>query len=276
MPMIASVPGIISRFKVTVLGKGTQPLMFAHGFGCTQAMWRYIYPAFENDYRIILFDYINKLPATEDYNRERYSSLDGYVTDILEIAEALALKDIIFVGHSISSMIGMLASIKQPDLFAQLIMLAPSPRYINDKEYNGGIEPNEADEILYQIKHNLKEWASAFSPQIMGSGKQSQLSEELRKSLCESDPDILFQFSEITFRSDFRDELQHVKVPTLILQGAKDIIAPVHIGQYMKDKIANSILYRMRAEGHYAHLSNPNETIELIKRYLAGLDNSSN
>jgi sigma-B regulation protein RsbQ len=260
---------IQKRFNVQVSGKGTQPIVFAHGLGGCQVMWRYIAPVFEEEYKVVLFDYFGTGKCSlDEYRSPKYDTLEGHADDLLQIFEDLKLNDIIFVGHSASSMIGMLASFKAPGLFSKFIMLGPSPYYMNDTDYVGGFEKHEIDEVLSVMKSNMHNWAEVFSPKIIGTKYASELSDELRDSFCNSDHTITYKFAEQTFRSDFRNQLSNISVPTLIMQGANDIIAPPQVGAYMQKKIPNSTLYMMKAEGHYAHLAAPEETVQLIKQYL--------
>jgi sigma-B regulation protein RsbQ len=245
-------------------------MLFAHGFGCDQNMWRYITPAFENDYKIILFDYVGagKSDITA-YNQERYSSLEGYAQDILEICNELELKDVIFVGHSVSSMVGLLAAIEEPKYFRKLIMVGPSPGYINDGEYKGGFEKKDIEELLETMEKNYIGWANFLAPNIMGNSDRPHLGEELTESFCTTDPIIARQFAEATFFSDNRKDLKKNKIPALLLQCSEDMIAPLEVGEYLSKNLPFSTLRVMKATGHCPHMSEPEETITLIKDYLS-------
>ncbi|MBD0284010.1 MAG: alpha/beta hydrolase [Bacteroidota bacterium] len=261
---------IALRNNVKVFGNGTQPMLFAHGFGCDQNMWRFITPAFENDYKIILFDYVGAGKSdVRAYNPERYASLQGYAKDILEICEELQLSQVIFVGHSVSSMIGLLAAIEKPDYFERLIMVGPSPGYINDGDYKGGFERKDIEDLLETMERNYIGWANFLAPAIMGNKDRPQLGEELTESFCSTDPIIARQFAEATFFSDNREDLKKVSIPSLILQCSEDIIAPPEVGAYLSKNLKNSTLRIMRATGHCPHMSEPEETITLMKEYLA-------
>lgn len=260
---------ILSRNNVKVSGKGTQPMMFAHGFGCDQNMWRYIIPAFEDDYQIVLFDYVGAGKSDiSSYNPERYSSLQGYAQDVLEICEELQLEDVIFVGHSVSSMIGLLAAVEKPHYFSSIIMVGPSPCYINEEGYIGGFEHRDIEGLLETMQKNYIGWANFLAPQIMGNGDRPELGNELTESFCSTDPVIASQFAKATFFSDNRRDLGKLKVPSLILQCSDDIIAPLQVGEYVHDKLPQSTLKIMKAKGHCPHVSEPEETIVLIKEYL--------
>jgi sigma-B regulation protein RsbQ len=260
---------IIERNNVKVFGKGTQTMLFAHGFGCDQNMWRFVTPAFENDYQIVLFDYVGSGNSdTNAYDAQRYANLKGYAQDILDICEALELKDVIFVGHSVSSMIGILASIQSPNLFKQLIFVCPSPCYINDSDYVGGFERSDIEDLLDIMDKNYIGWASFLAPLVMQNQDQPELTEELQGSFCSTDPVIANLFAKVTFFSDNRNDLSHVTVHSLILQCAEDAISPVEVGYYLNKHLAQSTLKLMKATGHCPHMSHPKETIELIKEYL--------
>jgi sigma-B regulation protein RsbQ len=260
---------VLERNNVKSFGRGEQPMMFAHGFGCDQNMWRYITPAFEEDYRIILFDYVGAGQSDmESYNRERYSSLQGYAQDVLEICEALQLNNVVFVGHSVSSMIGLLAALEKPQYFSNIIMVGPSPCYINDEGYVGGFEKQDIEGLLETMEKNYIGWANFLAPKIMGREDKPELGEELTESFCTTDPVIANEFAKATFFSDNRRDLPKLKVPSLILQCSDDIIAPTEVGKYLHKNLPNSSLKIMKATGHCPHMSEPEETILLIKDYL--------
>jgi sigma-B regulation protein RsbQ len=261
---------ISERNNVRVFGKGAQPMLFAHGFGCDQNMWRFITPAFENDYKIILFDYVGAGKSDiSAYNPERYSSLQGYATDIEEICEELNLKDVIIVAHSVSAMIALLAALQQPAYFSKIIMIGPSPCYINDDDYTGGFERKDIEGLLETMEKNYIGWANFLAPEIMGNKDRPALGNELSESFCSTDPVIARRFAEATFFSDNRQDLKKNKIPALILQCSDDIIAPTPVGEYLSNNLPNSTLKIMKATGHCPHMSEPAETIALIKEYLA-------
>lgn len=260
---------ILSRNNVRVFGEGDQYMMFAHGFGCDQHMWRFITSAFEKDYKIVLFDYVGAGRSDINaYNEEKYQSLQGYASDILDICEELALNKIIFVGHSVSSMIGLLAAIERPEYFEKLVMVGPSPCYINKEDYVGGFEKRDIEDLLETMEKNYIGWANFLAPNIMGNGEKPELGKELADSFCSTDPVIARQFAKATFFSDNRVDLKKNDIPSLILQCSDDIIAPLQIGEYILTQMANSTLRVMKATGHCPHLSEPAETIYLIKEYL--------
>ncbi|RYF85889.1 MAG: alpha/beta hydrolase [Chitinophagaceae bacterium] len=265
-----SAETVSARNNVHVFGKGSQPMLFAHGFGCDQNMWRYVTPAFEEDYKIILFDYVGSGKSdTSAYNPERYSSLQGYAKDVLEICEELELRDVIFVGHSVSSMIGLLAAVEQPHYFSRLIMVGPSPSYINEGDYKGGFDRKDIEGLLDTMEKNYIGWANFLAPNIMGNQDRPELGQELTESFCSTDPVIARQFAEATFFSDNRNDLKKVTIPSLVLQCSEDIIAPREVGEYLAKNLPNSTLRVMRATGHCPHMSEPAETIDLMKAYLS-------
>jgi sigma-B regulation protein RsbQ len=261
---------VVLRNNVKVLGHGTQPMLFAHGFGCDQNMWRFVAPAFANDYRVILFDYVGSGGSDLGaYDQRRYSTLDGYAQDVLDICDALDLRQVVFVGHSVSSMIGVIAAAREPDRFARLILIGPSPRYINEPPYIGGFERRDIEELLDTMEKNYIGWANFLAPAIMKNPERPELASELTESFCSTDPVIARRFAEATFFADNRADLSRVSVPSLILQCSDDIIAPTSVGEFTHRELADSTLHFMKATGHCPHMSHPEETIEAIKSYLA-------
>jgi len=258
------------RNAVTVTGNPSgQPMMFVHGYGCDQNMWRYITPAFKDAYKIVLFDQVgNGRSDLSAYDVEKYSTLDGYATDVLEIIHDNDLRDVVYVGHSVSGVIGMLAAIREPERFAKMVLVCPSPRYINDEGYVGGFERSDLEEMLHSLDSNYLGWSSAMAPVIMGNPDRPELGQELTNSFCRTDPEIARRFARVTFLSDNRDDLAHVRVPALILQTSDDVIAPDAVGEYVHRNLADSKLVRMNATGHCPNLSAPEETIAAIKAYL--------
>jgi sigma-B regulation protein RsbQ len=262
---------VLKRNNVTFLGAGTQPILFAHGYGCDQTMWRLITPAFTDDYRVVLFDHVGAGRSDLNaYSRTKYSSLQGYADDILEICAELDLTDVIFVGHSVSAMIGVLAAIKQPQFFDCLVLIGPSPSYINDDVYTGGFTRKDIDELLELQDSNFLGWSTTLAPTIMGNPERPELGQELVNSFCRTDPDIAKQFAAVTFLSDNRADLPKLRTPSLIIQCQDDVIAPMPVGQYVHQHLSNSELAILTATGHCPHLSAPEETIAVIKRFLDG------
>ena len=260
---------VLKRNNVQVSGSGTRPMMFAHGFGCDQNMWRLVVPAFEQDFRIILFDHVGAGGSDlSSYSRDKYSSLDGYADDVVEIARALSLKDVVFVGHSVSSMIGVLADAKAPGLFEALILVGPSARYIDDGEYVGGFSAAQIEELLTFLDSNHMGWSSAMAPTIMGNANRPELGEELTNSFCRTDPEIAKHFARVTFTSDNRADLEKVSARSLILQCSDDVIAPLAVGEFVHRLLPKSKLVVMQATGHCPNLSAPDETIAEIRAFV--------
>ena len=246
-----------------------QPILFAHGFGCDQNMWRYVSPAFEADYRVVLFDHVGAGGSDlSAFDPARYSTLQGYADDVLEICAELDLEDVIFVGHSVSSMVGVLAANEQPDRFAKLVLVGPSPRYIDDGDYVGGFGREDIDELLDSLESNYLGWSSAMAPVIMGNPDRPELGEELTNSFCRTDPEIARQFARVTFLSDNREDLAKVRIPALVLQCSSDAIAPRAVGEYVHGQIPGSALTVLDATGHCPNLSAPDETVAAIEAFL--------
>lgn len=261
---------VLARNNVRVAGRTDgQPMLFAHGFGCDQAMWRHVAPAFADDYRVVLFDHVGAGGSDHAaYRRSKYDSLHGYANDVLEICAELELEDVIFVGHSVSSVIGVLAAAKEPGRFAKLVLVGPSPRYIDDEGYVGGFTPEDIEGLLDSLDSNYLGWSAAMAPVIMGSDQPPELQEELTNSFCRTDPEIARHFARVTFLSDNRADLAAVQIPTLVLQCADDVIAPLPVGEYVHSQILGSTLVLMEATGHCPNLSAPEETIAAIKAFL--------
>lgn len=267
------MPDVLTRNHVNVTGPaGARPIVFAHGFGCDQNMWRHVVPAFAEDHRVVLFDYVGAGQSDLGaYDADRYSSLDGYAQDVLDVCDALDLRDAIFVGHSVSAMVGVLASVRAPERIGALIMVGPSPRYVNDGEYVGGFEPAEIEGLLESLDRNYLGWSSQMAPLIMGNPDRPELGAELTESFCRTDPEIQRRFARVTFLADNRDDLAQVTVPTLVLQCREDVIAPDHVGEHVHRRIAGSTLVRLEASGHCPHLSAPAETVADMRTFVETL-----
>jgi sigma-B regulation protein RsbQ len=261
---------VLTRNNVRVSGRGRRPMVFAHGFGCDQNMWRFVAPAFEDDYRLVLFDYVGSGKSDlAAYRETRYGSLDGYAEDVLDVCRAADLTDVVFVGHSVSGVVGMLAAIKEPSRFSRLILVGPSPRYVNDPpDYVGGFERPDIEGLLAMMDRNYMGWASFLAPNVMKNPDRPELSAELERSFCSTDPQIAQQFARVTFLSDNRTDLTAVETPSLILQCSEDMIAPLAVGDYLHRNLKGSTLRVMAATGHCPHMSHPQETIRLIREYL--------
>lgn len=257
------------RNNVKVCGTSGQPMLFAHGFGCDQTMWRHVAPAFESDHQVVLFDNVgagqSELAA---YDRAKYGTLHGYAQDVREICHELGIKNVIFVGHSVSAMIGVLAAIEEPELFDRLVLVGPSPRYIHDTDYQSGFTRTDIEGLLELLDSNYMAWSSMLGPTIMGNADRPELGAELTGSFCRTNPEIARHFARVTFLSDNRADLPKLARPSLILQCAQDVIAPTIVGEYLQRMLPKSELVRMRATGHCPNLSAPEETIAAIRSYL--------
>jgi sigma-B regulation protein RsbQ len=244
-------------------------MVFAHGFGCDQNMWRFVAPAFEQDFKTVLFDHVGAGRSDlSAYDPAKYSDLSGYADDVVEIGRELGLRNAIFVGHSVSATIGMLASLDAPDMFSHLVLVGPSPRYINDTGYIGGFDAKDIDEMLEFLSDNHMGWSAAMAPAIMGNAERPELAEELTDSFCRTDPEIAKAFARVTFLSDNREELRKVRAKTLVLQCSDDIIAPDAVGQYVANQIPESSYVKLDAVGHCPNLSAPEEVIAAIRAFV--------
>ena len=244
-------------------------MVFAHGFGCDQQMWRYVAPPFEDDFTTLLVDNVGAGRSDlSAYDPGKYSTLSGYADDLVEILRDHALKDVICVGHSVSGMTGVLASLKAPELFSALILVGPSPRYIDDVGYVGGFTAEQIEELLTFFAENPMAWSQAMAPMIMGNADRPELGQELTESFCQTDPEIARQFARVTFTSDNRADLARVGTRTLVLQCSDDIIAPDAVGDFVHAQIPNSTLVQLKATGHCPNLSAPDEVIDAIRAFV--------
>jgi sigma-B regulation protein RsbQ len=263
----------VVRNNVTLAGPvDGRPMMFAHGFGCDQNMWRLVAPAFAGTHRVVLFDHVGAGHSdTAAYDFGKYASLDGYVDDVLEICAELDLTDVVFVGHSVSAMVGVLAAVRSPERIGALVLVGPSPRYVDDDDYTGGFSREDIDDLLASLENNYLGWSSAMAPVIMGNPERPELEQELTNSFCRTDPAIARHFAQVTFLSDNRADLARVRVPTLVLQCSDDVIAPEPVGRYVHEQIPGSAFTLMRAHGHCPNLSAPAETVAAIQDFLSGV-----
>ena len=258
------------RNNVHVAGDGPATMFFAHGFGCDQNMWRLIAPAYEQRYRTVLFDLVGSGGSDlSAYDPAKYSTLQGYAADVVEIVREFTEGPALFVGHSVSAMIGLLANLEAPELFGAQIMIGPSPCYINDGDYVGGFSRGDIEGLLETLDSNYLGWSSNMAPAIMGAPEQPQLAVELTNSFCRTDPEIAKQFARVTFLSDVRRELPRLAVPTLIVQCHDDMIAPVAVGEYMSRAVPRSTLSIIENVGHCPHLSAPGSSSAAIDAFLA-------
>lgn len=263
---------ILTRHHVTFRGlpAPARPMVFAHGFGCDQQMWRFVAPAFESSHRTVLFDHIGcGRSDLKAYDAARHASLDGYAEDLVGILQALDLRDAIVVGHSVSAMIALLASLRAPAHVGQLVLVGPSPRYLNDDGYHGGFERQDIDGLLDLMDSNLLGWADFLAPTVMGPQADPHRTQELRESFCAGDPYISRRFATATFLADNRADLERVRVPALIIHCADDAIAPLAVGRYTHERLRGSELAVLDASGHCPHMTHPEQTVALIRSYLA-------
>jgi sigma-B regulation protein RsbQ len=234
-------------------------------------MWRHVWPAFADRYRVVLFDHVGAGGSDASaFNRDRYASLQGYADDVLEICDELGLTDVIFVGHSVSAMMGVLAAAAEPERFSRLVLVGPSPRYIDEAGYVGGFTREDIDGLLESLDSNYLGWSSAMAPVVMGNADRPELAAELETSFCRADPEIAAHFARTTFLSDNRDDLGRVSTPSLVLQCARDAIAPEVVGRYVHESLPGSVFVQMQATGHCPNLSAPEETIAAIQNFLGG------
>jgi sigma-B regulation protein RsbQ len=262
---------LLRRNNVSITGKpGARPMVFAHGYGCDQNMWRFLAPAFTENHCTVLFDHVgfgrSDLAA---YDRERYATLHGFAEDVVELLDAFDLNDVVFVGHSVSAMIGALAAIRAPARFGRLVMIGPSPRYVNEPGYHGGFERTDIEGLLDLLDSNHLGWSAQMAPVIMGNPERPELAQELTNSFCRTDPEVARHFARVTFLSDNRADLPQVPVRSQVLQCSQDVIAPDAVGDYVHRHLPDSRLVRLRATGHCPNLSAPAECIAAIRGFLA-------
>lgn len=260
---------VLKKNNVKVLGRGEKAMVFAHGYGCDQNMWRFVAPAFQDEYRVVLFDHVGAGHSDASaYSRARYGTLQGYADDVLEICRELGLTRVVYVGHSVSAMIGVLAAIQEPERFEKLVLIGPSPCYISDGDYVGGFTREDLDGLLESLESNYLGWSSMVTPLIMGNADRPELTKELNNSFCRADPDIARHFARVTFLSDNRADLPRCQTPTLLLQCSQDLLAPEQVGQYVHRHLAHSQLKVLAATGHCPHLSAPEETVAAMRAFI--------
>jgi sigma-B regulation protein RsbQ len=260
---------VIERNNIHARGAGDRAMVFAHGFGCDQNMWRFVAPAFENDFLTVTFDHVGAGGSDlSAYDKTKYSSLSGYADDVVEIGSELGLKEAVFVGHSVSSMIGVLAAQQAPGMFGKLVLIGPSARYIDDEGYVGGFSATQIEELLQFLESNHMGWSTQMAPMIMGNPDRPELGQELTNSFCRTDPEIAKAFARVTFSSDNRKDLAGVAVPTLILQCKEDIIASQEVGEFVNRNISGSRMVVLDATGHCPNLSAPAEVVAAMRTFL--------
>lgn len=271
MPTTGKPLSALKRHNVKTTGADGRQMMFAHGFGCDQTMWRFVAPSFEANFGVVTFDYVGAGGSDKSaYDRDRYASLAGYVSDVVEIGRELDLRDAVFVGHSASAMIGALAAIREPDMFSDLVMVCPSPRYVDDPDtgYRGGFSQGDIDNLIRSLEENPLAWSASMAPAIMGTPKDPMLGAELTESFCRLDPRIASDFAMAIFNADNRADLPNVTARTLILQCRQDILAEVSVGEYVRDMVPDSSLVVLDATGHCPHLSAPDQVVAAMRGFL--------
>jgi len=261
---------ILMRNHVNVIGEGDKTLLFIHGYGCDQSMWRFINPAFLKDYKLVQLDLVGCGNSDDNaYEYEKYNTLQGHVDDVLEVCNELYLKDITIIGHSISANIALLMSIQSPQLIDRLVMVCPSPRFINDNDYVGGFMQSDIDELIETLDSNYLGWSKGIAPVIMGHPERPELALELEESFCRNNPDIARHFARVTFLCDNREDLEKIDTKTLIIHCENDNLASVAVGQFVHEHIKGSVLSILDTNGHCPHLSAPKETIEVMKEFFS-------
>jgi sigma-B regulation protein RsbQ len=260
---------VVARNNVVVTGREDAPVvLLAHGFGCDQNLWRLVVPPLAEEFRVVLFDHVGAGQSDLGaWSPERYSTLNGYAEDVLALVRELDLRDVTLVGHSVSASIGVLAVAADPSRFAKLVLLTPSPCYLNDGDYRGGFSAEDIDELLESLDSNYLGWSATMAPVIMGNPDRPELGEELTNSFCRTDPEIARVFARATFLADNRADLARVTVPTLVVQCAEDAIAPREVGEFVRDRIADSTLVTLDAVGHCPQLSDPGPTAAAIAAF---------
>jgi sigma-B regulation protein RsbQ len=260
----------LTRNNVKVTGRGSQAVIFAHGYGCDQNMWRFVAAAFEADYKVVLFDHVGHGRSDASaFRPDKYASLNGYADDVIAICDELGLKQAVFVGHSVSAMIGVLAAIRRPELFDRLVLVGPSPCYVNTDGYVGGFKHEDIEGLLDFLDSNHLGWSSTMAPVIMGNAERPELAEELANSFCRTDPEVAKHFARVTFLSDNRADLPKLGVKALVLQCSNDAIAPEAVGRYVHEHLPTSSFVQLAASGHCPNLSAPEETVAAIRGFLA-------
>lgn len=261
----------MNRYNLRTLGnlKSQTTLVFAHGFASNQEAWRFIHPIFQKHYRIVLFNFAGALSfKADDFNVLRYNTFQDYANDLIYILNNQGMKDVILVAHSVSCMIGTLVHLKQPELFKALIFISASPRYLDDGDYQGGFSKQKVSEILSGLADNYAEWIKTHASLVINAPNKPELSEEFASSLMQLRPDIALVIFGMIMRSDCRNQVAKIQVPTLIIQPKEDIFVPATVGDYLHQVIPHNEIVYTNATGHFPHLSNPSEIISILTKYL--------
>jgi sigma-B regulation protein RsbQ len=260
---------LLKKNNVSIHGFGSKIMIFSHGYGCSKSMWRLIAPSFFDTHKVVLLDLVGSGDSdTAVYDFNKYSTLEAYADDIIELCDSQKWSSVVFVGHSVSSMIGVLFAKKRPDLISELIMIGPSPCYINKESYEGGFAESDIHDLLDSMDSNYLGWSSFITPVIMNNPDRPELSEELKNSFCRTEPAIAKHFGRVTFLSDNREDLKLVHAKSLIIQSEVDSIAPIVVGTYISENMSNAQFSLIDTVGHCPHLSHPEKTIEAMKSFL--------
>jgi len=260
---------VIFRNNVKVTGNGEKVLLFGHGFGCDQNTWRAIIPAFESDYKIVVFDYVGAGQSDlSAYEENKYGSLNGYAQDIVDICTTLDLKNVVFIGHSVSSMIGILALKLEPQRFEKIIFIGPSPCYLNKPGYEGGMDAEDLEDLLDVMDSNYLGWSATLAPLIMGEQNSPEFAASLTASFCATDPSIARKFARVTFLSDNREDLKDLSIPSLTIQCQDDFLTSAAIAQYINETVPNNQVVLLKSSGHCPHLSDAISVINAIKNFI--------
>ncbi|SNR96530.1 MULTISPECIES: alpha/beta fold hydrolase [Hymenobacter] len=272
MHQLSTSQAVIQRNHIRIIGDNKPTLLFCHGFGCTQHIWQYLTPALAAHYQLILFDHVGAGGSDlSAYNPTKYASLEGYAQDVVEICAALDLHDVVVIGHSIGATIAMLAAIQAPTYFRQVMMLSPSPCFINDAGYLGGFERDDVNQLLTLMDADYNSWANMFANLLMGPSNPPSIGEDLAGYFCSMDTTIAKQFARVSFLSDYRPQVSQVSVPTVVLQCSEDVVAPREVGDYLLHHLPDATLVTLRATGHCPHLSAPVETLTAMERFLPAM-----
>lgn len=260
---------VLKRNNVTIRGNGDETIIFGHGFGTDQSAWRHVAKEFDDNYRLVLFDTVGAGTTDPAYfSPNRYSKLEAYAEDLLQVCEAVDLKDAIMVAHSVSGMISLLAALKEPRRFKKIVMVGASPRYLNDEGYKGGFEQEDLTGFYHAMETNYFGWISGFAPLAMSNPERPELAKDFAQTLSEIRPDIAQSVSRTIFQSDYRKELPKLQTETLIIQASDDIAVPLEVGQYLHDHIPNSKLVNITATGHFPHVSAPEQVTDAIRSFI--------
>lgn len=267
---VSSRQAVFTRNNVVQHGAGQPTVLFAHGFGCDQSMWRHVATPLSAHGRVALFDHVGAGQSdTDAYDPAKYATLHGYAADVIEICDALECGPLVFVGHSVSATIGVLAAAARPDLFAKLVLVCPTPRFSNADDYHGGFAEADIDELLDLLDKNHLDWSALMSPVVMGPGAEAHET-EWRDSVCRLDPAIAKDFARVTFKSDHRNDFAKVATETLLIECAEDALAPPEVGAFVHAAMPNSRRFILSTTGHCPHMSAAGDVIDALADFALG------